>query len=189
MVTYRKTCVEFLCEIPSIKCTSNGISQTTTETPYVFPLHVHRENEETESNIEIVLTESVYDIKESSQICRRKAREVLVWLLSDSDRQWHPEMPNSVPIAYVMKGYSLSTNIMRSMHDNILEVCSSYGINVICSCFDGQWVKLGTRNGENKPMTLLQLQEHVWEKAKKTSREHILNAFVSYRSSGKLKPI
>ncbi|CAG2197667.1 unnamed protein product [Mytilus edulis] len=113
MVTYRKTCVGFLCEIPSIKCTSNGISQTTTETPYVFPLHVQRENEDTESNIEKVLTESVFNIKESYQICRRKASEVLVWLLSDSDRQRHPEMQNSVPIAYAMKGYSLSTNIIK----------------------------------------------------------------------------
>lgn len=46
-------------------------------------------------------------------------------------------------------------------------------------CFDGQWVKLGTRNGVNKPMTLLQLQKDVWEKAKKTSTENILIAFVS----------
>ncbi|CAC5373179.1 unnamed protein product [Mytilus coruscus] len=72
MITYRKTCVEFLCEIPSIKCTSNGISQTTTETPYVFPLHVHRENEETESNIEIVLTESVYNIKDLTKFVGEK---------------------------------------------------------------------------------------------------------------------
>ncbi|CAC5412480.1 unnamed protein product [Mytilus coruscus] len=159
MLTYRQTCEDFLCEIPSVKCTTSGISQTNTETPYVYPLPFMRDYTHSEPDMIMVLSEAASLIKESYQICRRKATEVVVWLLSDTERIWHPEMPHSVPTAYAMKGYSLSVNIMRSMHDNILQVCSDYGLNITCSCFDGQWIKLGTRNEDDKPLTLLQLQK------------------------------
>ena len=46
MLTYRETNVEFLCEIPSVKCTSNGISQTRFDTPYVYPLQIIFDNVE-----------------------------------------------------------------------------------------------------------------------------------------------
>ena len=38
---------------------------------------------------------------------------------------------------------------------------------------------MATRNDQNKPLTLLQLQGDVWDIAKKTSRDTISNTFAT----------
>ncbi|CAC5393851.1 unnamed protein product [Mytilus coruscus] len=145
MMEYKQTNVEFLCEIPSVKCTTNGISPINTETPYIFPLTIDNEPAEPESKVETVLTETVSMIKEAYQICRRKATELLVWMtLIEFGTRKCPMMQEA-------------------------EKCADNGIDVICSSFDGQWIKQATRTCEDKPLTLLQLQKDVWEKAKKAT--------------------
>lgn len=172
---YRNNSTKFLCEVSSVKGTSVALSQTQPLSPYIFP--VQKLNILSEVDMPAVLTDTISALKESYQLCRKKASEVLVWLLNDTDRIWHPEIPNSLPISYAMKGYSLSTITMREMHDDILQHCHNNGIKVLCSCFDGQWIKLATRDENDKPLTLLQLQKDVWVEAGKLSRESIISNF------------
>ncbi|CAC5383534.1 unnamed protein product [Mytilus coruscus] len=49
------------------------------------------------------------------RLLRHKASEVLVFLLSALDRMSESEMEHAVPNAFALKGYSMSTNIMRKM--------------------------------------------------------------------------
>ncbi|CAC5409746.1 unnamed protein product [Mytilus coruscus] len=66
---------------------------------------------------------------------------------------------------------------MRSMHNEIQQTCFKNGINIECSNFDGQWLRLATRDEHDKPLTLLQLQRDTWEEAKKANRDQILTIF------------
>ncbi|VDI84262.1 Hypothetical predicted protein [Mytilus galloprovincialis] len=174
MKSYNDNFTEFLCEVPSLKGTCTEIAQTIPESPYLFPIHI-----ETISiplnNMDILFTEIISSLREAFEICRKKASEVLVWLLSDTDRNWNEEIPHSLPIGYAMKGCSLPTSPMRNMHNAILQACYDKDIHIACSCFDSQWVKLATRDASDKPLTLLQLQRDVSEKSRKTSRDVILN--------------
>ena len=61
-------------------------------------------------------------IDEAYQLSRKKATEVLVFLLSDVDRSWKPEIPHALPVAYAMKGYILPTEVMRSMMNDVFTV-------------------------------------------------------------------
>ena len=88
-------------------------------------------------------------------------------VLSNADRNWDPEVPHSTPVAYAMCGYSLPIKPMRDIHEDILNNCFQKGINVVCSCFDGQWLKLATRDATVRPLTLIQLQRYVYEEASK----------------------
>ena len=126
-------------------------------------------------DIDVLTTEIKSAINESYQICRQKATELLVWLLSDTDRCFNPEIPHSLPVAYAMKGYSLTTTVMRKMHNDILQACFDKGLDVVCSCFDGQWLKFATRDDHNRPLTQLQLQCDVWDQCRKEKRETIIN--------------
>ncbi|XP_076088264.1 uncharacterized protein LOC143058683 [Mytilus galloprovincialis] len=174
MKSYNENFTEFLCEVPSLKGTCTEIAQTIPESPYLFPIHI-----ETISiplnNMDILFTEIISSLREAFEICRKKASEVLVWLLSDTDRNWNEEIPHSLPIGYAMKGYSLPTSPMRNMHNAMLQACYDKDIHIACSCFDGQWIKLASRDASDKPLTLLQLQRDVSEKSRKTSRDVILN--------------
>ncbi|CAG2249712.1 unnamed protein product [Mytilus edulis] len=172
--TFRDECTEFICEVPSIKATACSLSQTNTVLPYVFPV-AHDAISSSFKDIAVLLSEVKSTLKEAYEICRRKASEVLVWLLSDTDRNYNPEVPNSIPIAYAMKGYSLTTTTMRAMHSGILQTCHEKNVDVLCSCLDGQWIKLATRDINNNPLTLLQLQRDVWDKARKETRDGIIS--------------
>lgn len=118
-------------------------------------------------------------LKEAYELNRKEATEVLVWLLSDTDRKWNAEIPHSVPVAYALKGYSLGTKPMRSIHNYVLQAGHDENLDVICSCFDGQWIRLATRDENNRPLTILQLQRDVEEKAKKFSRSAIIKDIVT----------
>jgi hypothetical protein len=107
---------------------------------------------------------------------RRKAAEVLVWLAQNVNRDWNPEMPNSVPIAYALQGYSLSAKTMRSMCNAILQACHAKGCNVVGMAFDGQWIALLSKDSEGQPLTRLQLQKTVWATAIETKKRDIVLA-------------
>ncbi|CAC5392113.1 unnamed protein product [Mytilus coruscus] len=95
---YRKTMVTFLCEIPSVKATSREISQTHVNSPYVFPVVTKGSVDQSTENIELTLCNVNRVIDETYEICRRKATEVLVWLLSDTNRCWNIEIPPLYPL-------------------------------------------------------------------------------------------
>lgn len=114
-------------------------------------------------------------LKHSFELTRKKATEVLVWLVSDVDRAWRPETPHSVPVAYGLKSYSLTSAVMRNMTDEILAACHEKGVHVACTCFDGQWLTLATRSKDNQPLTLLQLQQAIWEKVKSQTKEDVVH--------------
>ncbi|CAC5404088.1 unnamed protein product [Mytilus coruscus] len=158
---YRKTMVTFLCEIPSVKATSREISQTHVNCPYVFPVTKGSVDQSTE-NIELTLCNVNRVIDETYEICRRKATEVLVWLLSDTNRCWNIEIPHFLPVAYAMKGYSLTTQTMRTMNEH-------YFGGMQCT---RNWHS--TRDVDERPLTLLQLQRDVYETASKEKRNTIL---------------
>ena len=109
-------------------------------------------------------------ITESQQLCRKKAVEVLVWLLSDADRMWQAEIPHALPVTCAMKGYSLPIRTMRSMLEEVLQACHDGGIHVACTAFDGQFIKLALRDLNDRPLTLAQLQKDVYSEAKANSR-------------------
>ena len=113
------------------------------------------------------------------QLCRRKSSEVLVWLIQDTDREWNPEYPHSMPIAYALKGYTLTVEVMCRMCAEILKSCSEQQIRVLGLSFDGQWINLITKDRRGKPLTLLQLQRDVWQKAQKTKKSDIIRILKS----------
>ena len=54
-------------------------------------------------------------IYDSNQLNRKKAHEILTFLLSDSDREKSVNGIDNIPIAYALKGYSLNTKTMRHL--------------------------------------------------------------------------
>ena len=122
-------------------------------------------------------------INDAFQVCRQRATEVLVRLLSDVNRTWKPEIPHAVPVCYAMKGYSLDSNIMRQMCDTVLAKAHEKGIRIVCTTFDGQWANIAMRDDEGNPLTLMQLQRDVWSYAQSQSKSTILKYIENWRPS------
>ena len=108
---------------------------------------------------------------------------MLVWLLSDVDRLWKPEIPYALPVAYAMKGYSLDSQTMRKMCHRVLRAAHDKGIHIVCSTFDGQWISLAVRDDHGNPLTLIQLQRDTEAESRGTSRNDICQYLKSWKPS------
>ena len=128
-----------------------------------------------QEKINVLIAEAHCVIKDAHNICRQKASESLIFILSDSDRmKLITDDTYTHPIAYAMKGYSLNVKTMRQMVQEIHNSLHQKNIPVLCECFDGQWANLAFKTEEGEPLTLLHLQNKSWEMASHLSRCNVL---------------
>ena len=100
------------------------------------------------------------DLVSEAYKLQRKATEILAFVISDTDRIHDGEHPNQIPIAYTLKGYSLSTEKLRQMIDVVRNKCKAEGIDVHCEAADGQWARNCTRSKEGKPLKMCGINCH-----------------------------
>ena len=124
--------------------------------------------------IQTWLHECEIKLESTYNITRTRASEFLGFMISDVDRNYREEELYSIPIAYAMKGYSLSNQVMRNMMEFVLAECVKRGLYTPVCCFDGQWYKMTVRDGNDSPLTLLQLQKQTWNAVKKIDKKEIL---------------
>lgn len=100
----------------------------------------------------------------------RKASEVLVFLLADLDRIYKPEFPHAFPVAYALKGYSMRSDIMRKMIQDVLNELFVQGLYTPVVSYDGQWASLSVKNEFGEQLTLLELQRSVYNGVKQMKK-------------------
>ncbi|XP_071172850.1 uncharacterized protein [Mytilus edulis] len=113
-------------------------------------------------------------LKEACQLNRKKASEVIPIMLSTVDRISNPETGHAQPIGYFLRGYSVSTDVMRNIAEDFMQACFVNGIHVPVQTFDGQWINLVVRDQQGNPQTKLQLQDDVWKEVKRMPKKVIV---------------
>lgn len=110
-------------------------------------------------------------LESAHNIAKPVASEILMFILSDLDRMFHPEQPHAFPVCYGMKGYSLKTETLRNMIFHVLDEWHRRDMHVPVISFDGQWYRLLVRDSNGRPLTKLQLQKDVFGEAKKIPKQ------------------
>ena len=169
-----------MCEVPSCIAQDTHISHTSTDTPFQFAVLRDRNTVRNDRSIEAILSSAASCVEDAYRLCRLKASEVLVWILSDVNRMWKAEIPHAIPVAYAMKGYSLDNDVMRNMCETVMQALHDKEISVVCSTFDGQWNKLASRDQEGRPLTLIQLQRDVATIATKRSKPELISFIANF---------
>ena len=100
--------------------------------------------------------------------------------MSDTDRTHDGDKPNQVAETYALKGYSLTSDMLCEMIEEVRNECHDLGIYVVADCFDGQWSKLTTCSIDGKPLTWLQFQKDCWSKYVRQSKTALIDKLVSY---------
>ena len=111
---------------------------------------------------------------------RKKATELLCFILSNTNRQHDPEKPNQIPVAFALKGYSLMSDKLSQMIEDVRNKCNDHGITVVADCTDGQWTNITTRSIDGKPLTHLQFQKDCWSKNNRQSKAKLLDRITKY---------
>ena len=125
--------------------------------------------------VNVLVAELKYVIKDAHHICQDKASEILIFMLSDSDRmKLVNDDTNPHSIGYAMKGYSLRVQTVRDMIEFLCNVLHEKDIPILCECFDGQWANLAFKDTDGEPLTILHLLNKSWEAAHNLSRRGVL---------------
>ena len=105
------------------------------------------------AEIQVKLLESCKNIKslldKSYEMQRRKATEILMFVLSDTDRMYSPNNCSALPIAYYMKGYSLDVKTMCKLVNIIRDYLKGENIDTLSKSMDGQWINLIIKGHNN----------------------------------------
>lgn len=183
--SFIKTNVTIIGEFPSLTMMDvERLNDASPSSPFLFSPYV----DETQGDeIQDLHQQSLALVEHAHLLARRKASEVLAFVLSDTDREYNPEMHHQLPVAYAMKGYSLPGNVVRDMCDEVKQSCHEKGINVICESYDGQWASLVVKDAEGKPLNRLELQKQVWRESDKMTKAQQVSFFKGlYETKGQL---
>lgn len=137
--SFIKNNVTFLCKLQS--CT--GVNCRNSSETSTSLLCRHKSNEIPNSTISIqsvqtLLHDSEKKLESAYNLTRTRASEFLGFMISDVDRNYREEEFHSVPIAFGLKGYSLSNKVMREMMEYVLLECHNRGLYTPVCSFDGQ---------------------------------------------------
>ena len=93
---------------------------------------------------------------------------------------YDPQHSNQVCVAYGLKGYSLTTDVLREMLKEVHNRCHEHGIQIIADCMDGQWAKIPVPDKEGNPLTRLKFQKDCWAKVCKQNKTSLIDSLVQY---------
>jgi hypothetical protein len=119
-----------------------------------------------------VIQKAKHVVRSSYELTRRRATELMVWVLTNKDRNTKTEIPCSLPVAYGLKYYRLTTQAMRNATEAVLKSCSEHGLS---SVTDGQWVNLMNREASGKLLTLLQFRKDVCDELRSFSKLELIS--------------
>ena len=88
----------------------------------------------------------------------------------DKDRKQANNVPYSYPVAYAVKGSSMSNNHVRYLVEKVREELLARKIPVLCEAYDSQWHKFITEDCEGNSLTLLHARDN-WNKFTNMSKE------------------
>ena len=128
------------------------------------------------------LNESIVDLcnrnikvlEKANESLRRKATELLLFVASDSNREFCKDVPNSIPIAYGLKGKSIRVETAKKMIDVVQNKLNENNINVLAESLDGQWAQIVFRDSSNNPLAVYEFDKDCWIKFAKLGKHNIL---------------
>ena len=170
---------KLICEVPLVKGKIDLSVKSNKFTPYKTP-------EFTERRYDSIFMIDTFDelcvkLEEGINFLRVEASEILAFLATDSERIIKPGIPPHIPIAYGLKGPSLSNKIFRNIRNDIRNELHSRNTSVLCEVYDGQFHDIIVNSDEGKPLTRLQhAKQHFQSVLDNHDKQELLDALLPY---------
>ena len=99
-------------------------------------------------------------------------------MLTDKDRKQSNNVPYSYPVAYALKGKSMSNKHLEYLVNKLREELKNRNIPVLCEAYDGQWHKFITEDNQGKSLTRLHGRDN-WNKVSFLSKDKCIEEISS----------
>ena len=171
---YKGTHTSFLCEVPTVTGEYGTVTIPSDFNSPFAPAPGHQNilktNEMiTEENLQLSI-DAKCAFKQCHEVLRDPDKELLVLMLTDKDRKQSSNVPYSYPVAYALKGSSMSNKHLRDLVEKVRDELLSRKIPVLCEAYDGQWHKFITEDSEGNSLTLLHGRDH-WNRFTNMSKD------------------
>ena len=170
----KDTHTSFLCEIPTVTGEFGSVTiPQDFSSPYASAPgcnNILKTNEMiTEGNVKVSV-DAKCAFKQCHQVLCDPGRELLVFMLTDKDRKQSHNVPCSYPVAYALKGASMTNRHIKHLVDIVRAKLLNLQIPVLCKAYDGQWHKFITEDAEGNSLTNLHGRDN-WNKFSSMSKE------------------
>lgn len=177
---FLENCVELIIEVPSVRAADikkQRNSWSLNGMPYEFPLITSTDmifRNKSIGDVMSTVDAAKEAINQGYNLCRLKAKELYVAVISNAKRKYDPQSPLWFPVFYGCKGGSFSREEKRRTYDTIMDACIENNIQILSTAFDGECFSLLTQDKDSNPLTLIQLQHKVFEEVKALDKREIL---------------
>ena len=110
----------------------------------------------------ILTTEARILFHERHRCLQQQAKEAIVFMNSDKDQLHTSNVPNSAPMAYALKGKSMSTADLQHLINTCQNELLKRNIPILCEVYNAQRKNL-TFNEARESLTLLQMSKESWD--------------------------
>ena len=155
----KEQCCKFLCEVPTITGEYENITLSPNFASPYSPCPVrqmqHFTPQEVSNFNQHLYSLSTSAFKQCHEVLCDPGKELIVFMLTDKDRKQDKNIPYSYPIAYAMKGSSMTNSHLQKMVHMIRNELHTRKIPILCETYDGQWHKHVTENAQSHRLTQL----------------------------------
>ena len=123
----------------------------------------------TEENLQLSV-DAKCAFKQCHEVLRDPGRELLVSMLTDKDQKQENNVPYSYPVAYALKGASMTNSHLKYLVDTVRDKLLQRNIPILCEAYDGQWHKFITQYAVGNSLTLLHGRDN-WNKYSSMSKD------------------
>ena len=127
--------------------------------------------------IAVITSESQKLFQSAHTVLRNKATEVVVFMATNKDRVQTNSMPYTFPVAYAMKGSSMSNYDLRYMVSQVKKEFEKRQIPILCEVYDGQWHNYITTDSDGNFLTKLAWR-HKWQEVMFFSKQKCIDSMV-----------
>ena len=108
---------------------------------------------------------------------RSQASEIVVFMATNKNRIQTDSIPYSFPVAYAMKGSSMSNDDLRFMVKHLHEEFRKCSIPILTEVYDGQWHQHITTDSDGNCLTKLSWH-HRWQEVSTYSKQKCISKMV-----------
>ena len=118
-------------------------------------------------------------LKKIHNVLRLQATEPLAFMISNKDRLQDSSAPNSMPLAYALKGRCPSNSELRYLINKVRNTLHERKIKVLCEIYDGQWQYTVMHDEDGNPLNRLRVSTETWSRISKLSKSRIVDELMS----------
>ena len=172
--TFIKQHSQLMFEVPTV---TGEFGNVYLDPTFSSPFSPNLPRERVNLDLNLITTENKAISSEASsafnachEVLRTPAKELLVFMLTNKDRKQNKHIPYSYPIAYAMKGSSMTNADLQYMVSKLRDVLYSKKIPILAEAYDGQWHNHITQNSQGVHLTKMH-GKFSWSHISKLSKD------------------